>query len=527
MWAAVLAGALVIFAGAGDPANAQSIAYKQAVAAAASDDPEVLKFYQDRDFKPIWTSNADRSRRTAFLDAASKAWIHGLPTSRYDAEEIKKDFGNIRSAKARGLVEVATTKKFLQYAQDIQSGVLDPRRLAKDMALKPPRRDRVQLLDAFLKSTPSAFMRALPPQHPDYARLLKEKARLERVLGRGGWGDKVPGGKLKLGGTSNNVVALRARLMEFGFRGLGNSPEFDEGLETVVKTFQTDHGLNSDGVVGSATLAAVNTSAQTRLQQVIIGLERQRWLNKPRGARHIFVNQAAFTGYVMDNGKVTLETRVVVGKRGSKFRTPEFEDVMTHLIVNPTWHVPRSIATQEYLPMLKENPAALARQGITMIDVSGRRVDSTSLDYSQFDVKNFPFDLKQPPGRGNALGTVKFMFPNRFNVYLHDTPSKSLFGRDIRAYSHGCVRVQKPHELAYTLLGRQSSDPIGLFKNTLASKVETQIDLREPLPVYLVYHTAWVSPDGRANYRLDTYGRDKLVFNALQKAGVTLHAVRS
>ncbi len=519
----IFSATLVIFA---TPASSQSLAFKQAVATASARDEAIATFYKERNYKPIWTGNGDRQRRRAFLDAVSKASDHGLPIGRYDADQLKRDLGSFKSAKARGILEVEMTKRFLQYAQDLQSGILEPLKVDKELYVKPPRRDRLANLKAFSKSSPQAFLRSLAPKHPDYARLLKEKARLEKVVGRGGWGDKVPGKKIKPGQSGAKVFALRKRLTAMGYKKVGISPDYNDALKMVVARFQQDHGLNRDGVAGGATLAAMNVSAQTRLQQVIVGLERQRWLNKPRGKRHIIVNQADFRAHVMDNGKSTLETRVVVGKAG-KFRTPEFTDEMTHLIINPTWHVPKSIARKEYLPMLKENPDALRRQGIRMTDAEGQPVDPATIDYTEYDVNNFPFDLKQPPSSGNALGKVKFMFPNRFNVYLHDTPSKSLFARDVRAYSHGCVRVQKPLELAYTLLKPQSANAKGLFHKYLATGRETVVGLEKPIPVHLVYHTVWVTAQGRPNYRMDIYRRDKRVFGALQKVGVVLRAVRS
>ncbi|MCA8870131.1 MAG: L,D-transpeptidase family protein [Rhodobacteraceae bacterium] len=523
--AITMLAALLVTGLPGSLAAAESVAYQQAVAMAAGKDREVLEFYKARGFKPIWTSSSDVARRRAFIEAAAGAADHGLPSGRYDANELKASFGRIGSARQRAELEVQTTQKFLLYAQDIQSGILEPSRLDEEMAVVTPRRDRIQVLQAFLKSNPRGFIRSLPPKQPEYARLMKEKALLERVVGNGGWGPKVPGKTLKPGNKGAAVLALRARLTQMGHKRLGNSDIYDKDLQMAVTRFQLDHGLNADGVAGPSTLQAVNTSAQTRLQQVIVGLERQRWLNYDLGKRHILVNQADFRAFVIDNGKVTLETRVVVGKQG-RHRTPEFADEMTHMVVNPTWNVPKSIARKEYLPMLRKNPNSLGRQGINMTDASGRRVDPTTLDYSQFSENYFPFDLKQPPSNGNALGLVKFMFPNKFNIYLHDTPTKSLFSRDMRAYSHGCVRVQKPFDLAYTLLRPQTSDPKGTFQKALDSRRETVIDLVKPVPVYLVYHTAWVTPDGRANFRDDIYGRDRKIFGALQSAGVVLRAVR-
>ena len=175
--------------------------------------------------------------------------------------------------------------------------------------------------------------------------------------------------------------------------------------------------------------------------------------------------------------------------------------------------------------MLRKDPDALSRQGIEMYDASGREVDPTTIDYSAYSKNNFPFSMRQPPSDGNALGIVKFMFPNKHSIYLHDTPAKSLFARDVRAYSHGCVRVAEPRDLAYTLLAKQSANPKQLFESYVATGVETQLDLAEPVPIYLVYRTVWVEPNGDAQYRLDTYGVDGKVWSALAKSGVKLRGV--
>jgi L,D-transpeptidase YcbB len=521
---ALALGLLAVFAVL--PASAQSIAFKQAVAQTAANDKAIAAFYKARSYKPIWTSNKDRQRRLAFVAAASKAQDHGLPTGRYDAAQLKRDFAGIKTAKAKGALEVETTRKFLQYARDLQTGILEPRKVDRNMTLKPPRRDRLKTLTAFAKSSPKAFFKSLAPTDPDYARLLKEKVRIERIIAKGGWGPKVKAKKLESGQSGAAVVALRRRLSSMGYKQLGQSKTFDAKLVAAVKQFQTDSGLNADGTVGSLTLAAVNVPATERLMQVVIGLERLRWLNKPLGKRHIIVNEADFRATIYDNGTPTFETRVVVGKAG-RWRTPEFEKKMTHMVINPSWFVPGSIAGGEYLPLLKKNANALARQGIEIRDTSGRKVDPNTIDFSKYSKSNFPFSMKQPPSSANALGRVKFMFPNKHAIYLHDTPAKSLFGRDVRAYSHGCVRVQKPLELAYTLLAKQSSNPKKLFDDALASGKEVTIKLKKPVPIYLVYRTAWVTAKGRPNYRRDSYSVDKKVFSALSKAGVVLKAARS
>ena len=194
------------------------------------------------------------------------------------------------------------------------------------------------------------------------------------------------------------------------------------------------------------------------------------------------------------------------------------------MVVNPTWNVPRSIATKEYLPLLQENPFAV--RNLNLVDASGRIVPREGMDFTQFDERNFPFDMKEPPSQGNALGLVKFMFPNRHNIYLHDTPAKSLFGREKRAYSHGCIRLNDPFDFAYTLLAPQTRNPQEFFQATLATRRETVVPLEQPIPVHLVYRTAFTQAKGNIQFRGDVYGRDAKIWKALSNAGVALRAVQ-
>ena len=268
----------------------------------------------------------------------------------------------------------------------------------------------------------------------------------------------------------------------------------------------------------------MNRSVQERLQSIIVAMERERWVNQERGRRHILVNIPDFTAKVVDNGKVTFETRSVVGATNSDRPTPEFSDVMEFMVINPSWYVPRSIVTKEYLPALQRNPNAVSHIEIT--DSKGRKVNRGAVNFSQYTARTFPFAMRQPPSKGNALGLVKFMFPNQYNIYLHDTPSKNLFARESRAFSHGCVRLADPFDFAYTLLAKQTSDPKGLFQSKLATGREQTVTLDQPVPVHLIYRTAFTTPKGHTQYRRDVYGRDAKIWNALSQAGVALRAVQ-
>lgn len=509
------------------PADAQVTAQKQAIAAAAAGDDVIAAFYRDRDYKPIWTSKSgkDAQRRRAFLAAVAKAGDHGLPVTRYDPVVIRDDIKAARSVRDRGALEVELSRLFLQYARDIQSGVLTPKRIDSGIARTLPRRDRLKTLVVFAKSSPAGFLKSLPPKNPEYTRLMKEKLKLEKRLAAGGYGPTVAAKSLKPGVSGAQVVALRNRLIVLGYMKRTASQTYDANLQKAVQLFQQEHGLAADGVAGKGTITEVNVSVAGRLKSIIVAMERERWMNIDRGKRHIWVNLTDFKVKIIDNGKVTFSTRSVVGKNTSDRRSPEFSDVMEHMVINPTWNVPRSIAVKEYLPLLKQNPNAVSH--LRLINTSGQIVDRETIDFSELSARNFPFDMKQPPSRGNALGLVKFMFPNRYNIYLHDTPAKNLFSREVRSFSHGCIRLQDPFDFAYALLARQMSNPEAFFQERLATRREITVPLKTQVPVHLVYRTAISKPRGGMEYRRDNYGRDAKLFNALAKAGVSLRAVRS
>lgn len=515
----VLALCLAVTGGA---ALAQVTAFKQAVAEAAADDSDIAAFYRSNGYAAIWTEDTEtqRQRRSELLRTVSQAHIHGLPPSRYDAAGLKQAMQDVRTTRDLGLVEVKLSKTFLRYARDVQTGVLVPSRVDSGIVREIPYRDRLSLLEGFVGASPRQYLNALPPSTAQYRNLMKEKLRLESLQAGGGWGPTVQAESLKPGQSGPAVIALRNRLVAMGLMPVSASPDYDAALQKAVQDFQLEHGLAADGVAGAVTLQEVNEPVQARLKSVIVAMERERWTNMDRGDRHILVNQTDFTAKIIDHGRVTFETRSVIGKNTSDRRSPEFSDQMEHMIVNPSWYVPRSIVTKEYLPQLKNNPHAVGHIEIT--DSRGRRVDRSSMDFSQFSARSFPFAMRQPPSKSNALGLVKFMFPNKYNIYLHDTPSKNLFDRETRAFSHGCIRLADPFDFAYALLAAQTDDPQGVFQAALKSGRETKIDLVTPVPVHIIYRTAIMTEKGKPEYRRDVYGRDARIWQALENAGVAL-----
>ena len=504
-------------------APAAVTAFKQAVAETSARDAEIAAFYRARGFAPLWTGEGPEfvARRQALLDALGQVSQHGLPTSHFSPEALLARMGAVKHDRDLGQIEVELSRLYLEFARDVQTGILTPTDVESGIKREAPLRDRTQMLTDLANGDAAQVMAALPPHTPEYLRLMREKIRLERVIAAGGWGPAVKSGKLSLGDTGPAVVALRNRLIRMGYMPVSATASFDSALEAALTRFQGDVGITPDGVAGDGTLAEVNRSPAERLKSVLVAMERERWMNfaEGRGERHVFVNLTEFKARIIDHGRVTFETRAVVGDRDLDRRTPEFSDVMEMMVINPSWHVPRSIVVKEYLPRLRNNPGAVGH--LQIIDRRGRVV-SRSEDFAQYSSGSFPFAMRQPPGPGNALRVVKFLFPNKYNIYLHDTPAKDLFNREVRAFSHGCIRLADPKDFAYALLARQSDDPVDYFQSRLRTGAETRVDLMQPIPVHLDYRTAFTSAKGRTQYRPDIYGRDAKVWDALSAQGVAL-----
>jgi murein L,D-transpeptidase YcbB/YkuD len=352
---------------------------------------------------------------------------------------------------------------------------------------------------------------------------MRQKLALEEMILTGGWGPAVTAGSLAPGAEGAQVVALRNRLMNMGYLDRSVTRSYDDAMVQAVQAFQLAHGTTADGVAGAATLSAINVSAVSRLEQVLVAMERERWMNIERGDRHVWVNLTDFHATVVDFDRATFSTRSVIGALGSDRETPEFSDVMTHMVINPSWNVPRSITVNEYLPALRSNSGAHGH--LQILDSRGRVV-SRNQDFSRFTASSFPFSMRQPPSTRNALGQVKFMFPNQYNIYLHDTPAQSLFAREVRAFSHGCIRLDDPFDFAYHLLAVQESDPVGFFHSALNTRQERQVNLDTPVPVHLVYRTAFTNVEGQLQFRNDIYGRDARIWRALSAAGVEIGGVQ-
>ena len=500
--------------------QAQTAAFTQSLAATASADEAIADWYRTTAYDTLWTGAEDATRRQAFLTAIGTARDHGLPVARYDASKLAAMLRGAETEGDRGRVEVEMTRAYLAWAHDLTSGALTPKDVDAGILREVNVIEPKVLLSRIARGDPAAVLAWLEPKSQPYLQLMKAKLGLEAQVAAGGWGATVPAAVLAPGDTGPSVIALRDRLVRMGYLAPTAVAAYDRSLQTAVTAFQLNHGLTADGVASEATVAEINIGPEERLKSVIVAMERERWMHFDRDVKHVWVNLPDFRAKIIEDGKTIFETRVVIGKNVPDQRSPEFSDEMEHMVINPSWGVPRSIIVNEYLPLLRQNPNAVGH--LQVIDGRGRVVPRGSVDFSG----SFPYGLRQPPSDGNALGKVKFMFPNPYNIYLHDTPSKSLFDKEVRAYSHGCIRVADPFDLAHELLSWQSDNAEADFEAALDTGNETTVKLKQHLPVHLVYFTAYPDAKGRMTYRRDVYGRDAALYDALSVAGVELAGVQ-
>lgn len=412
----------------------------------------------------------------------------------------------------------AMTRVLLGYLTDLQAGRVAPHRADPALFLSRRAVDGPGLLNVVADSPgPARTIAGLAPGNPIYRRLRRLLSEYRALADAGGWAGVPAGGSLKPGMADPRIAAVRLRLAATGeyTPPAAASDLYDGALEVAVRAFQRRHGLDADGVLGRRTVAALDIPVADRIRQIELNMERFRWMPDDLGDDHVFVNMAGFVlDYVME-GTTRLSMRVVVGRR---FReTPVFSDTIRYLELNPNWTVPRKIAVEDLLPKIRRDPSYLAAGGYQVLAataVGWHPLDPASIDWWSVGAGRFPYRLRQLPGTSNALGQVKFMFPNRFDVYLHDTPAREAFRRSVRTLSSGCIRLEKPLTLAEALLRRDGQDP-RMIAPILDSGRTTRVNLATPVPVHLTYLTAWIGEGGTVEFRDDVYGRDALLAKAL------------
>ena len=474
----------------------------------------LVSYYQQNGGPLLWVG---RQRMEELVARLRDAAHDGLDPSSYPADQLAKlvDAAGHTDPRSRAIIELYFSAAFLEYASDVRVGRLLPHKVDPNFFLETRSIDQLDALAKLGRARSiDAFFDAWQPPQPDYSALKRALSDYLAIAAKGGWSSVPLGDSLKPGMTDARVPALRARLFITDGapqRSSGPPDLYDQGLVNAVKWFQERHGLGSDGIVGRNTVAALNVPVEERIAEITVAMERWRWMPADLGRDHLIVNIAGFDLKHVDNGKVVDRMAVVVGKPYS--RTPEFSDRVRYLEFNPYWNVPPDIAIKEELPKLKSDPAALAASGFEA--VRGDQVyQLTDIDWSQYGPGNFPFQLRQRPGPTNALGRVKFMFPNQFNVYLHDTPSHGVFAENSRAFSHGCVRLSRPLDLATEVLSGTPGWDRRRIDTVVAGGDRTIVNLAQPLPVHITYLTAWVD-DGTPNFRNDIYQQDAKLISAL------------
>jgi murein L,D-transpeptidase YcbB/YkuD len=486
------------------------------------------QFYLERDDEPAWFTPAGLVPEAAILtDRLSAAADEGLCPEVYLLPEIEELQKYAADAQRHRLLEdqhrlarldLLLSEAFLTYAAHLIHGRVDPAAVHGDWQANLRQVDLAGLLEfALAEERMETILDDLVPPHPGYRDLRRALADYRRISALGGWETLPAGATLRPGDFDPRVPALRLRLVQSGDLGeeAGTETLYEETTAASLRNFQRRHGLPADGVLGPSTLEELNRPVEERIRQLEVNLERWRWLPKTLGNRYLQVNIADLTLSAVDNGHTVLSMPVVVGN--AYRQTPVFSASLQYLIFAPFWHVPPTIFRVDKLPRLRTDPDYLEKHHFEVVTADGRQslLPLEGIDWKEVRAESFPGVLRQAPGPWNPLGRVKFIFPNPFAVYLHDTPDRHLFAAEVRTFSSGCIRVERPLDLARVLLQEQRQWDRARLLAAMEADEPRRIDLVRPWPIHILYFTAWADEEGRVNFRRDLYWRDLALEEAL------------
>lgn len=482
-------------------------------------------FYKYIDYAPAWT---DPRALDEAIDALEDSFNDGLIPEDYHVDVLVSIVEKIKNSDIRGSIDYEWIAKFdllltdavLLYAYHLMEGKIDPHSLDVHWNFgyaELPGGDGKLLAKAIRKHTILEELQKLRPQIDDYTDLMRELAEYRVIAEYGGWGTIEAGGKIDPGDSDSRIPQIRSRLEATGdLTDLNDidSELYDEALEKDVRSFQDRHGLENDGVIGKASFTSMNEPVEAKIDQIRVNLERFRWVMHNVTENFIIVNIARFRAHLIKKSEQVFSTNVMVGTEENQ--TPVFKAPLQYIEFNPTWTVPRSITVKEMIPKIKKDHNYLSDRNMVLLDGSGKIVPKTSVNFSALSANNFPYTIRQEPGPGNALGEVKFIFPNKYAVYLHDTPSKYLFSKASRSFSHGCIRTQNPIALAEAILEGSKWDKQKI-QETLDSKKTSRAFPDEKLDVLLLYWTAGLYQEDRVFFFPDIYERDKPILEKLDR----------
>lgn len=489
-------------------------------------------FYESRQGRYLWHDEAGVTEQGRLLfHWLAAADRDGLDPADYHVNQLRPLMDD-PLPEHRLLRELLLTDGYDRLARDLSAGRFDPQQIDPLWQLQDDQIEPLNALDdAPQRDDLGRLLDSLAPASDAYRRLREALARYRAIQSAGGWPELEIDHTLRPGDEDPAVLLLRARLDAESGGQMASAPEptrFDADLRAAVNRQQQRYGLKADGIVGPDTLRALNVPVETRIKQILASMERWRWLPRNLAPEYLMVNTAGFEIDLVEQDRVRFHKRTV---NGSQVRqTPSFVSRVTHLVANPTWTVPRTIAVEDILPRLQAGEDYLQRNRIRLYRRDGddwEEVDPTGIDWSPYNKDNFPFVLRQDAGDGNSLGRIKFYMPNRYAVFLHDTPAVGLFRRANRALSSGCVRVEGAEQLARLLVRDGVAGQGGDFIRALESGRTLVTPLERPIAVYLTYFTSWVDASGAVNFRPDIYHRDDRLMLALGNSAAPMTAHRS
>ncbi|HEY8958009.1 L,D-transpeptidase family protein [Chitinophaga sp.] len=481
-------------------------------------DEYIRNFYRKRDYHFAWINKDGLTEQAGnFINMMKNDAAYGIKDSSLMNPDLQRltdtllvsDVGLKPGDTAVPRIEMLLTAQFFAYGNKVWGGLTAD--TAKDLEWFIPRKkiDMESLLDSMVNKKNNAFEDD-EPVNRQYIMLRQQLKKLAKIESSVKWDSiRTTQKSFKKGDSAEVIAAVKARLEAYGdLPGTDTSKRFNAALDSALRNFQLRMGLKEDGLITKGVLDALNTPVQDRIQKILVNMERLRWVPIEPTTDYILVNIPQFKMHAYDKGKLSWSCNVVVGKPGAN--TVIFTKDLRYIVFSPYWNVPPGILGGEVLPGLKRSGGAyLARQNMEIVGASGKVIAPGSINFAKYSGANFPYIVRQKPGGKNSLGKVKFLFPNEYNIYLHDTPARYLFGENKRSFSHGCIRVAEPKRLAEWLLRGDSAWTEKKIDEAMNGNKEKYVTIKEKVPVFIVYFTAFVDSDGRLNFRDDVYGHDK------------------